>query len=224
MFWIRSRIGKKKGVLILIGADPNGELSILYPGYKLCYVFEANPNRFYELKKKYSSKAHIHIFNYAVAENDGEIELNISSNNFGASSSLGNFNSDWQRLHSDLDIKMIDRVTVKSINLFEFCKKNNISYVDDYISDIQGMDLQVLKTMSVFINEKKIGTIKCEVTKNEFRNIYSDLPDNSEDGFTSLLEQNYTLVAKGFGLLIDNYFSHIPTDSWEMDCKWRVKA
>ena len=118
---------------------------------------------------------------------------------------------------------MVENVTIPCINLLNFCKQNNIVHIDDYISDIQGMDLQVLKTMRPMIESKKIGTIKCEVTKDKYGNIYEGLPDNSESGFNQLLEANYKLVARGFGLLNDNQFDRLPESAWEMDCKWRVK-
>lgn len=219
----KHRLARKKNVLIIIGVDPNGELDILAPGYKTCYVFEANPKRYEKLYRKHSKKSNIKLFNYAVADYDGEVELNISSNNEGASSSLGTFNPKWQEQQAGTNIQMIEKARVPCINLLNFCQQNNIDHIDDYISDIQGMDLQVLKTMQPMIENKKIGTIKCEVTKDEYGNIYEGLPDNSETGFKQLLEANYELVARGFGLLNDNQFDKIPESAWEMDCKWHLK-
>lgn len=211
--------------LFLIGADPGGELNILFPGYKRCYVFEANPNRYRKLKNKFSKYRNIQLYNFAVADYDGQIEFNISSNNNGASSSIGNFNEKWKQKHASPsnDIAMIQTIKVPCINLLNFCKENAIDYIDDYISDIQGMDLQVLKTLKPMIDKKQIGSIKCEVTKDEYKNIYYDLPDNSEAGFKNLLGDNYELVAKGYGILKDYKFDTIPEDAWEMDCKWKVK-
>jgi hypothetical protein len=85
------------------------------------------------------------------------------------------------------------------------------------------MDLEVLKSMKPMINKKMIRTITCEVAKDDRKNVYSDLPDNSESGFNELLCENYKLIAKGWGVLKDNKFDKIPDSSWEMDCKWRLK-
>ena len=85
------------------------------------------------------------------------------------------------------------------------------------------MDLQVLKTLIPMINKKQIGTIRCEVTKDQYKNIYHDLPDNSNSGFLSILSDNYQLIAKGWGILKDNKFDKIPDNTWEMDCKWKIK-
>lgn len=217
---IKKRITTPRDILIFIGMDPSGEFGILYPGYKMCYGFEANPDRFEKLMKKYSHHENIRLFNCAVADFDGDIEFNISSNNDGASSSVGSFNKEWQE---KTDIEMIKRIKVPCINLLNFLKKNNITFIDDYISDIQGMDLEVLKTLRPMIENRQIGNIKCEVTKDAHKNIYQDLPDNSESGFRELLEGNYELVAKGQGLLIDYKFDKIPKEAWEMDCKWCLK-
>jgi FkbM family methyltransferase len=218
--WLKQRLRSKSGTLIFIGVDPKGEFNILWPGYKICYGFEANPDRFEKLLRKYSAHENIKLFNCAVADFDGEIDFNISSNNDGASSSIGTFNEEWRKKN---DIEMVKTVKVPCINLLKFLEKNNITYIDDYVSDIQGMDLEVLKTLRPMIEKRQIGSIKCEVTKDAYNNIYKDLPDNSETGFAELLHENYELVAKGHGLLINYKFDKIDEDTWEMDCKWKAK-
>jgi len=217
---IKKRIEPPKGVLIFIGMDPNGEFDILYPGYKACYGFEANPERYKKLLKKYSHRGNIKLLNCAIANYDGEIEFNISSNNDGASSSIGTFDEKWQQ---NTNIEMIKKIKVPCINMLNFLKKNNITHIDNYVSDIQGMDLEVLKTLRPMIENRQIGSIKCEVTKDAYSNIYRDLPDNSESGFGELLNDKYELVAKGRGILIDYKFDKIPEEVWEMDCKWVLK-
>ena len=220
MFFLIHSFRKKRGTLIIVGMDTNGIFDLMYRGYENCYGFEANPDRFNKLEKKYKNKKNIKIFNVAVAQYDGEITFNISSNNNGASSSIGNFNKEWQEQNK---IDMIKTIKVPCINLLNFCEKNNINFIDDYFSDIQGMDLEVLKTLKPMIDEKNIGTITCEVAKDDKKNVYSDLPDNSKSGFEKLLNTNYELIASGWGALIDNKFDVIPNDEWEMDCKWRLK-
>ena len=161
------------------------------------------------------------MFNVAVSQYNGEIEFNISNNN-GASSSIGNFDKEWENFKSG-KIKMIKSIRVPCINLLDFCRQHGIEQIDDYISDIQGMDLEVLKTMKPMIENKQLLTITCEVTKDEMHNTYSDLPSNSESGFAELLRNNYELIAKGSGFLGENQMGCVHESSWEMDCKWRVK-
>lgn len=220
--YIKTRLSKKKKVLVMIGVDSSGELDILHPGYENCYCFEANPDRFNKLVAKYKSNTNIHLFNVAVADYDGEIEFNISKNNNGASSSVGNFNQEWLKEIDEEDVVMVDKIKVPCINLLNFFIKNNINWIDDYVSDIQGMDFHVLHTLEPLITERKIGTIRCEVTKDEYRNVYYDLPDNSFSTYQELLKKNYVLIAQGTGILKDHVFDPIPEKCWEMDCKWML--
>lgn len=222
-FIIKYRLKKKSGILIFIGMDPNGMFNYMHHGFEKCYGFEANPERFEKIKKKFGNKQNVYLHNVAVADYDGEVTFNISNNNHGASSSIGNFDENWNEAYGEKKIEMIKSIKVPCISLSTFIKKNNITYIDEYFSDIQGMDLEVLKSLRHMINNKNIGSITSEVTKNGKHNIYKDLPDNSEVGFESLLGVNYKLVARGWGALKDGVVEEIPDDAWEMDCKWSRK-
>ena len=222
-FMLNHLFKKRNGTLVIVGLESDGIFSLIHTAYERCYCFEANPERYIKLVEKYSNNSRIFLYNVAVAQYDGEITFNISSNNNGASSSVGNFDENWVELYGKEEIKMIKTIKVPCINLHSFLIKNNISNIEDYISDIQGMDLEVLKTLKPMIDSKKIGTITCEVTREDKKNIYKDLPSNSENDFASLLNKNYELTSKGWGVLKDGVFEEIPDTAWEMDCKWTVK-
>ncbi len=222
-FMLRYTFRKRKGTLIIIGMEPGGTFSLMHRGFEKCYGFEAHPERFQKLEKKYKNNRKIELYNVAVAREDGEVSFNISNNNNGASSSIGNFDEKWNKEHRSQKVKMVKTITVPCINLYNFCKKKNINVIDEYVSDIQGMDLEVLKTLEPMIKEKRIYAITCEVTKDERKNIYVNLPDNSESGFHKLLSENYELIARGWGVLKDGKIEKIRDDAWEMDCKWKVK-
>ena len=220
--WTRVRtlaLERKKGVLVYVGMHKGREFDSIFRAYRECYGFEANPELFRFLQDKYKAHPQVKLFNYAVAATSGSVTFNISSNS-GASSSLGSFDENWANAASG-DVTMVRTITVPSVNLYEFCRQHGITRIDDYISDIQGMDLEVLKTMKPYIEERRIGSITVETTRDERRNIYKDLPDNSESGFRHLLRDHYRLVAVGYGVLPDYWFSDVGEDSWEMDCKWR---
>lgn len=210
---------RNKEVLVYLGLNRGFGINGIFRNYKVCYGFEADPELFKILDKKYKKYKNVHIINAAVAKEDGFIEFNISNNN-GASSSIGEFKAEWNNNNT---IKMVKKITVPSINLCNFLTKRNVKIIDDYVSDIQGYDLEVLKTLQPFIANKKIISITSEVAKDDKKNIYKDLPDNNLSAFNMLLEQNYNLVATGEGILVEGQFNEVPEDWWEMDCMWRVK-
>jgi len=222
LLMIKFSFFEKRGTLFFLGMDSSGVFGLIFRGYESCYCFEPNPERFRRLHKKYNKYPHVHLFNVAVAQHNGEIEFNISNNN-GASSSIGNFHKEWDGFKSG-NVEMIKSIRVPCINLLDFCKQHSIGHIEDYISDIQGMDLEVLKTMKPMIEDKKIRTITCEVTKDGMHNIYSDLPSNSESGFFDLLRNNYELIGRGSGFLGNDQMDCVHESSWEMDCKWVVKG
>jgi FkbM family methyltransferase len=218
---VRSILAKKKGVLVYVGLHKGSGFNSIFRQYEVCYGFEADPKLYASLKKRFRKCSNVHLFNFAVADKDGEIDFNISSNG-GASSSIGNFSDDWENYKSG-QVKMVKTIRIPSINLYNFLKSKGIHFIDDYVSDIQGIDLQVLKTLKPLLDQRKIANITCEVTKDEHQNIYKGLPDNSESGFNQLLTKNYECIARGWGILKDGNFDNVPSGWWEMDCKWKVK-
>jgi FkbM family methyltransferase len=213
---------KKKGTLVYLGLNRGAAFGGLSRDYKKCFGFEPNPELFDGLQKKFAGQRHVQLVNAAVATYDGEITFNISSND-GMSSSIGTFKPDWDNARSG-QVTMTRQIKIPCVNLLEFLRKQNIDSIDDYISDVQGMDLEVLKTIKPLIEARRIGTIQCEVSKDEKGNIYENLPDNSESGFAELLGTNYELVATGWNTLIDGQLQGVPAGYWEMDCRWRLKA
>jgi len=207
---------KENRILIYLGLHKGSSFDQLISSHKLCYGFEANPELYKNLIKKYRFYRNVHIINAAVTDYNGVIKFNISNNN-GRSSSIGEFKQNWPN-----DIKMLYTIEVTALRLSDFLDERNIDFIDTYCSDIQGNDLTVLKTLSYWIENKKIGSITCETSKDSYQNIY-ELGDNSESGFKELLDKNYYLAAKGWGVLKDGEYVEVDDSWWEMDCKWKLK-
>ena len=161
-FFLQHFFRKRKGTLVFIGAESGGMFSLMHRGFEKSYVFEANPHRYEGLQRKFGNDAHIELHHVAVADHDGEIQFHISNNNNGASSSIGTFKEEWNHKYNNQKIEMVETVTVRCINLAHFLEKKGVNFVDEYVSDIQGMDLTVLKTMKSWIDQKRIGAITCE--------------------------------------------------------------
>lgn len=209
----------QKNILVYVGMHKGTSFDKIFKNYRICICFEANPELYQELKIKYQNYSHVHLFHAAVGTKNGSIPFHISSNN-GASSSIGKFNTQWEQAHSG-KIQMQQSITVPSVNLYDFLRSHEIDEIDDYISDIQGMDLEVIKTLWPLIKGKKIGSIQCEVQKNGKPQIYGDLPSNQFSEFENLFLNRYQLVSKGWGDLVEGCFSEVPEDWWEFDAKWR---
>lgn len=212
---------ERKRVLVYVGMHRGREFDMVFRDYEACYGFEANPELYALLVEKYKNYPHVKLFNAAATDRNGPVTLNVS-NNAGAASSLGSFDADWERTMQG-EVRMVQQFTVPGVNLGEFLQGLGVDFVDDYISDIQGMDLTVLKTLEPWIDAGRIGTITVETTREDKRNIYKDLPSNSESGFFALLGQRYRLVAMGFGVLQDYWFDPVDRQSWEVDCRWRLR-
>jgi hypothetical protein len=118
---------------------------------------------------------------------------------------------------------MIKTIEVEAIKLSDFFEKNKIFDVDDYVSDFQGYDLVVLKTLKDLIDQKKIKTITCETLKTNKQKIYGEAPDNSFEGFNQLLSKNYKYIASGWSNLKEVVFKETHANWIEMDCKWVLK-
>ena len=211
------KFSPRRGVLVYAGLHQGDGFEKVFRNYRTCYGFEANPRLFHELVKRYGGYSGVKLYNCALATTNGVISFNISSNG-GCSSSLGIFREDWPNYQSG-QVSFVEKIDVPSVNLMDFFVQNSIDRIDEYISDIQGMDLAVLKTLEPLLTEGRIDAVTCEVAKDERGNIYAGLPDNSASGFSALLDKNYRLVAKGWGILADGQFDEVPAEWWEMDYK-----
>lgn len=207
-------------VLIYCGLNKAESFRKIFKKYDYCFAFEANPGFFstgiYNEFKLYSNVKIIHA---ALTTFDGETAFNVFNND--AASSVGSMCADYvSEKKGGFEFKIERKITVPAINLHNFCSTHHIDCIEDYISDLQGLDLEVLNTMKPFIEQGKIKNIQCEVAKAN--NVYN-LPENSIKKFEDLLGRYYNKIAEGDGLL-DHGFKPVPEDYWTYDVKWTVKA
>ena len=207
---------KKQGVLVYVGMNVGEEFGQLFYKFERCIGFEANPENYKKLLSKFKHHDNVEIYNYAACEKDGPVEFNISDNgNNGASSSIGLF-------HQSRGIGVDRKIQVRGINLNNFLVNIGVDYIDEYISDIEGMDLTVLSTLSPFLNTKKIKFITCEVALDGQESPFLNIPTNFMSDYEALLESNYKLVSKGWGYLKEGEFNTVPEGYRFMDCKWKA--
>ena len=147
---------KRKGILVYLGINTGESFDRIYYKYKRVIGFEPNPENFYKLKK-YNSIDGVTIYPYAVSDVEGEYDFYLPNNkNNDASASLSDFSDARKWVNS------VDTIKVKTVVLSKILKENNIKFIDKYISDIEGYDFTVLKTIEFMIKEKKIMSLQVE--------------------------------------------------------------
>ncbi len=222
--WRYWRAGEQKNVLVYCGAHRGDSCTQLTHRYKKSYLFEADPELASSLVSLYCLCPSVQVLNYALSDHDGTIDFHIS-NCAGGSSSIGQFTEDLIRHRQDAAeplLEMLRTIRVPCLNLIHFVQRENIDAIDSYISDIQGMDLTVLRTLQPLIESRRIGSICCEVTKDEYGNCY-DLPDNSLSAFKQLLDTNYRFEGSGEFRGGKWQRREVPDGWWEMDCLWVLR-
>lgn len=210
--------------LIYVGAHHGNSLSNFVNDYERIFAFEANPYFCNILKQRFISNSNVKIINAAVCENHNSfITFNISKNN-GDSSSILLPNKENELYTS---IKTSEQLTVPTVNLLNFCQENDISKIDAYISDLQGYDFIVLKTLKSLIDKNMVLSIQCEVEKNDKPSIYinDNLENqNKEKNFDAFLGEKYTKVSTGWGVLTEGQFNEVPENWCEFDVQWKLKT
>ena len=212
-----------KKTLIYVGAHHGNSVSNYISEYEQIYAFEANPRFCQILKQRFAANSNVTIINAAICEKHNTfITFNISKNNGDSSSILTpNVNNELFSC-----IQTSEQLTVPTINLFNFCQENNIQKIDTYISDLQGYDLIVLKTLEPYIKNGLIDEIQCEVEKDNKPTIYNNEiveDQNKESNFDKILGEKYFKSAKGWGNLTNGIFEDVPEEWCEHDIKWTLK-
>lgn len=182
------------------------------------YGFEANPVLFEKVYNMVSHDPRIKMYNTILSDtHDEETEfyiLDANGTKLEHSSSIVNVD-DWSPEYEKISgnkVTLERVVKLKTTNLNTLMKNEDIDYIDFLLTDLEGADLLVMKTMKDWLSEKKIKMVQCEVEPDHMPCKYVKL-DNKYTGFTELLGENYELVAKYQDM--PHYFS--------VDHRWVVK-
>lgn len=165
----------KDNPLILFDVGAKGgtfELSKLAK-YIKCFAFEPNPYEFKKIvdplgikKIKYAEKKD---FQLALSNTAGQAELFIT--NHASYSSLLEFDENSFKKHFELmprydkwvhGFKRLEKVTVATTTLAEFCKNQGLEKIDFLKLDAQGKELDILLGGKELL--QNVGAIKCEVS------------------------------------------------------------
>ena len=148
--------------LVYVGANVGSTLWTIFDKYDSVYVFEPDPEMFSELKKRFNQFEWVTLVNAACSEKKGKAQFFITPNRVSSSLSVVS-TSTHDENHPQRDFKEIE---VDTINLSEYLTEEGVEYIDYYLSDAQGSDLNILKTLKPFIDDKKIGEMYIETHGN----------------------------------------------------------
>lgn len=180
--------------LVYCGLNRCGSFDRLRRRFKICYGFEAIPELAHQAAERYRNIKGIHIIHAALTETDGPVRFHIHDND--AASSMGKLGSDYRSMtrsdiHSERDIE------VPGLNLFNFLQEKGVERIDLYVSDIQGLDLTVLRTLKPYLDARRIKRIKCETERDTHSfEAYDGTPPNRQAEFMRLLAENYTVTKR----------------------------
>ena len=205
-------------VLVYVGANQGNSLWEMIDKYDQVYAFEPDPEMFEKLNRRFKQFEWVTLINAACSFEDGETSLYVTPNR--VSTSLADV-TEYEKQHGCPNY--LKKVTVKTVNLKKFLEDNEVDYIDYYLSDTQGSDLNILKTIKEFVDEKKIGELFIETHGNDWI-LYEGLY-NKFEGFKKILSKNYEFVHASLGRLQGKVVSEseIPEDEREWDSYWRLK-
>ena len=194
-------------ILVYCGTNYGTTLDTLYKKFDKCYAFEANPELVKKLIKKYANIPNIEIIEGALSDTHNEKvkfyitrHIGVSTQTYAASS-LGE-PSDFYRKNGPKNQIVTDSVIqVTTINLYTFLQERKIKKIHTYVSDLQGMDLTILKTLTYYVNNKLIENIAIETECDYWEeDAYIGLPSNKQNEIIDFLSDNYTIIGKQNGL------------------------
>jgi FkbM family methyltransferase len=199
----------QKGILIYAGVNEGDSLTRIFYKFKRCICIEANPNLCKKLKKLFYFN-NVEVYNYLLGPKNGYGFLNVYKSN--------STNSTLSKIYNQ---KIIIRIKVKMTRLDTLLNNLKIKYINFYISDLEGLDFEVLKTLKSFIDSKKINYIQHECIINKRRNPYVKF-SNYEYLFNSLLSKKYKKIASGRDKLRIGKFVLMSKKSLYKDILWKA--
>jgi FkbM family methyltransferase len=191
------------------GGDGSGD-------YDKVYVFEANPYLYKILCERFKSDPRINIYNTILTtEHDTYMDFHLidpnGTNKWYSSTitELGDWNPEYFKISGNT-MKQTEIVNLKTTNLHTFCKTEGVDEVFKVITDLEGYDFNILKTLKPMIDDKKIRWIQCEVEPDHQPVKYKNI-DNKERSFIKLLGNNY----------IESWRDNVPSIYFHVDITWR---
>ena len=150
---------KKDLVIVDVGANIGIVTQYMRVYAKKIYSVEPSPEHFTALakNKEFNNWDNVELFNYALADKDGEMEFVMNENNRTSSGLV--LDRTRERLERNGWNK---RIIVKTKTFASFMKENNINQIDFCKLDVEGADDLILRSEGFASIVSKIKTIEVE--------------------------------------------------------------
>lgn len=182
--------------LVYCGVNCGQTFRRLAPHFNHAIGFEPIPSFVAALEDEFREQPNVSIIHGALSTKDGSVTLNIYDHHMA--SSIGTL-SDTYAEKTGNKFKLLSTITAPSYHLGHFLKRHALEEIDTLITDVQGMDLTILKTIEHLIRRRAIRLIQCEVEQPGFENSYEGTPTNQEKNFRNLFRNDYELLHRHGG-------------------------
>lgn len=208
--------------LVYVGTNVGNSLWNMIQDYDVVYAFEPDPEMFLELRRRFKQFEWVKLVNVACSDYEGELDFYVTPNR--VSSSLADA-SPTEKMNDEFSQHVQKVIKVKSINLANYLQSEGVEEIDTYLSDTQGSDLTILKTLKEkYIDTKKINNLFIE-THGDNIEIYDGL-NNQFKEFKKILSENYEFIHASLGSQGGRIVKEedIPEGEKEWDSYWEVKS
>ncbi|MDI6046607.1 FkbM family methyltransferase [Flavobacterium yafengii] len=200
---VQSKIGSSP-IIFDVGANQGQtilKIKSLFPDSNL-HSFEPSKICFKELSQKFENNEKLILNNLAVGAERGVLEFNEYS--------WSALNSFLKRAYSKSGI--IDTYFVDIIAVDDYCRENNIPYINLLKTDTEGFELNVLKGASKMMSKNKVQFVFVEVFfyenyigQSSFGDIYNLL---LEKGFNLIRFYDFEYTNDGYASRTDALFTN----------------
>ena len=172
-------------IAVIIGPNKGDcEMQSQIGGHHEYYLFEPMPDAAQWLSDN-NSDSMVHVVQAACGIHTGRSTMNMYNN--GLSSSLGICTDQAREVYAGYDLTHAGTLEVDVVNVYEYLTGCGVNEITTLLTDAQGMDLVILKTMSPWLQSRRIQTIICEADNDVFRH-YDDLPSNRVSDFDAFMQ------------------------------------
>lgn len=141
-------------------AEQSVEFARTYPEANV-YAFEPNPQQYEICCSRVNDFDKITMYNLALSDKRGDLDFYVTHGNVGASSLLKPLDVPFGHTNDFSVIK------VKCMTIDDWCKLESVGQIDVMWMDVQGVELNVLRSMNKDVLSK-VKFIHCEASESPY--------------------------------------------------------